>query len=131
VDVALINLGRERYDIHCSRCHGESGNGAGVLSKYGIANIFNFHQPAFTSPTDAAYRSNGQVFDVITKGKGLMGPYGANTTVKERWAIIAWLRTMAMARSAPVSDPAVKAVWDAVKPPDAAKPAAATPVAAN
>jgi mono/diheme cytochrome c family protein len=131
VDVALINLGRERYDIHCSRCHGESGNGAGVLSKYGIANIFNFHQPAFTSPTDAAYRSNGQVFDVITKGKGLMGPYGANTTVKERWAIIAWLRTMAMARSAPVSDPAIKAVWDAVKPPDAAKPAAATPVAAN
>ncbi len=128
VDAALINLGRERYDIHCSRCHGESGNGAGVLSKYGIANIFNFHTPAFTKPDDAAYRPNGQVFEVITKGKGLMGAYGANVSVRERWAIIAWLRTMAMARSAPVSDPAVKAAWDALKPATSAAP---TPVAAN
>jgi len=130
VDTALLNLGRERYDIHCSRCHGESGNGAGVLGKYGIANIFNFHTDAFNKSTDPAYRPNGQVFDVITKGKGLMGSYGANTTVKERWAIIAWLRAMAMARSAPLADPAVKAAWDAVKPAETARPAAA-PVAAN
>ena len=128
VDTALINLGRERFDIYCSRCHGESGNGVGVLSKYGIANIFNFHTPAFNNPKDPAYRSNGQVFEVITKGKGLMGPYGANIPVRERWAIIAWLRTMAMARTAPLADPAVKAAWDAANPP---KPDAAKPVAAN
>lgn len=132
VDVSLLNLGRERYDIYCSRCHGESGNGAGVLSKYGIANIFNFHTPSFTNPADPAYRPNGQVFDVITKGKGLMGAYGSNVSVKERWAIIAWLRTMTMSRTAPVTDPAVQAVWDAIKPKEEAKPAAASaPVAAN
>lgn len=132
VDTALLNLGHERFDIYCSRCHGESGNGAGVLSKYGVANIFNFHQPAFSNPKDAAYRPNGLVFNVITNGKGLMGAYGPNVPVRERWAIIAWLRTMSMARTAPVTDPAVKAVWDAVKPKEEAKPAAApAPVAAN
>jgi mono/diheme cytochrome c family protein len=133
VDAALINLGSERYDIYCSRCHGESGNGAGVLSKYGIANIFNFHTDPFNKNTDPAYRPNGLVFEVITKGKGLMGAYGANIPVKERWAIIAWLRTLAMARTAPVSDPAVKAAWDTIKPKEEAKPAAPapTPVAAN
>jgi len=133
VDTSLLNLGRERYDIHCSRCHGESGNGAGVLGKYGIANIFNFHTAPFNNPADPAYRPNGQVFEVITKGKGLMGSYGANIPVQERWAIIAWLRTLALARTAPVADPAVKAVWETLKPKEEAKPAAAsaTPVAAN
>ncbi len=125
VDAGLINLGRERYDIHCSRCHGESGNGAGVLKNYGILTAANLLGPNFTNPADPVYRPNGTIFEAITKGKGLMGSYGANIPVRERWAIIAWVRTLELARTAPVTDPAVKAVWDAVKPREEAKPAAA------
>ncbi len=120
VDAGFLRLGRERYDIYCSRCHGESGNGAGDLAKYGIANIANFHTPLFTNPKDPAYRPNGSIFETITKGKGLMGSYGANVPVNERWAIIAWIRNLELSRTAPVSDPAVKAAWDAVKPAPAA-----------
>jgi Cytochrome C oxidase, cbb3-type, subunit III len=120
VDAGLLRLGQERYDIYCSRCHGESGNGAGVLAKYGIANIANFHTPPFQDPKDPMYRGNGWIFETITKGKGLMGSYGANVSVHERWAIIAWIRTLQLARTAPVSDPAVKAAWDTVKPAAAA-----------
>ena len=127
VDVALINLGHERYDIYCSRCHGESGNGAGVMKNYGIITAANLLAPNFTTPTDPAYKSNGAIFEAITKGKGLMGSYGANVPVKERWAIIAWIRTMGMARSAPVTDPAVKAVWEKLKPAAAAPVPAAAP----
>lgn len=130
VDAGILRLGRERYDIHCSRCHGESGNGAGVMAQYGIANIANFHAPFFTNPADPTYRPNGSIFETITKGKGLMGSYGANIPVHERWAIVAWIRTLALSRTAPVSDAAVKAVWDAVKPAGTPAPAAA-PVAAN
>ena len=122
VDAGFLRLGRERYDIYCSRCHGESGNGAGVLANYGIANIANFHTPPYYDPADPAYRSNGSIFDTITKGKGLMGSYGANIPVNERWAIIAWVRTLQLSRKASLTDPAVKAVWDNVKP---ATPAAA------
>lgn len=128
VDAGLINLGHERYNIHCSRCHGESGNGAGVLKNYGILTAANLLGPNFTNPADVAYRSNGTIFEAITKGKGLMGSYGANIPVRERWAIIAWVRTLQMARTAPVTDPAVKAVWDAVKPTEEAPPAAAPAV---
>ena len=132
VDVSLLNLGHERFDIYCSRCHGESGNGAGVLSKYGIVTAANLHLPMYTNPADPGYVPNGKIFEVITGGKGLMGAYGPNIPVRERWAIIAWVRTLEMARTAPVSDPAIKAVWDAVKPKEEAKPAAApAPVAAN
>jgi len=127
VNAGLINLGHERFDIYCSRCHGEAANGAGVVSKYGVANIFNFHTPPFSNPKDPAYRPNGLVFEVITKGKGLMGAYGPNIPVKERWAIIAWLRTMSMARTAPLSNPAVKEIWESVKPKEEPKPAAPAP----
>ena len=125
VDAGLINLGHERYDIHCSRCHGESGNGAGVMKNYGILTAANLLAENFSNKTDAAYKPNGAIFEAITKGKGLMGSYGANIPVKERWAIIAWIRTLEMARTAPLTDPAVKAAWDAHKPKEEAKPAAA------
>lgn len=131
VDTSLLNLGRERYDIHCSRCHGESGNGAGVMKSYGIMTAANLHLPNFTNPADPAYVPNGKIFEAITGGKGLMGAYGANVPVRERWAIIAWVRTLTLARTAPVADPAVKAAWKALNPKQEVKPASATPVAAN
>lgn len=116
VDAGFLRLGQERYDIYCSRCHGESGNGAGVLANYGIANIANFQSPPFYDPKDPAYRSNGSFFETISKGKGLMGSYGANIPVQERWAIIAWVRTLQLSRKVPLTDPLVKAAWDKIKP---------------
>jgi len=35
--------------------------------------------------------------DVITNGKGLMGPYGGNLPVRDRWAIVAYIRAMQVA----------------------------------
>jgi hypothetical protein len=40
------------------------------------------------------------MFDVITNGKGMMGAYGANTPVRDRWAIIAYVRTLQAAKEA-------------------------------
>lgn len=93
--LALLERGQQRYNIHCAVCHGISGNGKGMTSKYGILTAFNFHQPGATDPANAgAYRPDGAIFDVITHGKGLMGPYGANITVQDRWAIVAYIRAM-------------------------------------
>ncbi len=116
IDEAFLRLGKERYDVNCAICHGTSGNGAGVTGKFGVPNIANFHTPGFLDPKDPAYRANGSIYETITKGKGLMGGYGANIPVHERWAIVAWVRTLQMSRSAPLSDPAVKAAWDLLNP---------------
>lgn len=95
VDAALIERGHQRYNIYCAVCHGASGNGKGVTSKYGILNAFNFHQPGNTDPANAAaWRPDGAMFDAITNGKGLMGPYGGNIPVRDRWAIVAYIRAM-------------------------------------
>ena len=94
VDAAFLARGRERYNIHCSVCHGESGNGKGPTSQFGILNAANFHLADFKDSSSAAYRPDGSIYDTIVNGKGLMGPYGANINVRDRWAIVAWVRSL-------------------------------------
>lgn len=94
----FIKRGEQRYNINCAICHGVSGNGKGVTSKYGILTAFNFQQPGNLDPANAAaYRADGAIFDVITNGKGLMGSYGGNITLRDRWAIVAYIRSLQIA----------------------------------
>lgn len=87
MDEAFLARGRERYQITCTPCHGESGNGGGVVSKYWAI-------PPTANLIDARVKDmpEGQIFWTITHGKGLMGPYNGVTSVRDRWAITAYLR---------------------------------------
>ena len=91
---ALIKRGEERYGIYCAVCHGKSGDGQGITSQYGVPGIANFHLDNFKSE---AY-PDGRIFEVITHGKGMMGAYGYNIPVQDRWAIIAYVRTLQVAK---------------------------------
>ena len=91
---ALIHRGKERYGIYCAVCHGKSGDGQGVTSQYGVPGIANFHLDTFKS---ASY-PDGRMYETITNGKGMMGAYGYNIPVKDRWAIIAYVRTLQTAK---------------------------------
>jgi mono/diheme cytochrome c family protein len=95
---SLLERGERQYNIYCAVCHAEAGNGKGVTSKYGILTAFNFLQPGALDPANAAaYRADGAIFDVISNGKGLMGPYGGSISVQDRWAIVAYIRTLQFA----------------------------------
>jgi mono/diheme cytochrome c family protein len=98
VDQKLLERGQQRYNIYCGVCHGASGNGKGVTSRFGIMGAYNFQQEGATDAGNAvAYRSTGSIFDTITNGKGLMGPYGGSIPVRDRWAIVAYIRTLQLA----------------------------------
>jgi len=84
------------YAIYCGVCHGESGNGAGITSRYGVPGIANLHEDRFKSP---AY-PDGRMFEVISVGKGMMSGYKANIPVRDRWAIISYVRTLQAAKEA-------------------------------
>ena len=91
----LINRGREMFNVHCAICHGESGNGAGVVSKYLsdanviVANLDNFGPKS---------HPDGYIFHVISNGKGNMGGYKHNIPLQDRWAITAYLRVLQTAK---------------------------------
>lgn len=98
VDAALLHRGRDRFDIFCSPCHSRLGDGHGMVAQRGVKQPANFH-------TDRIRREPpGYIFDVITNGFGGMGDYADQVPVRDRWAIVAYIRALQLSRSATVAD---------------------------
>jgi mono/diheme cytochrome c family protein len=94
----LLERGQRRYQISCMPCHGPAGDGKGITSKYGMVGMANFHDQRLINMPD------GEIFNTITQGKNLMGAYGANVSVQDRWAIIAYLRVLERSQLATAQD---------------------------
>ena len=117
----LIRRGEERFGIYCAVCHGKSGDGLGITSRYGVPGIANLHGSPFQSET----YPDGRMFEVITQGKGQMGAYGTSISVRDRWAIISYVRVLQAAKiSADVEKAAAnQELNDGDEPPPGAPPA--------
>ena len=105
---AFLRRGQEMFDVNCMPCHGKSGNGQGMAAQFGVPGVANLMLENFGS---AAY-PDGRMFDVISNGKGNMGSYKHNLPLRDRWAVIAYVRSIQVAQKAPLSDPAVKAAFE-------------------
>ncbi len=101
VTPALLKRGQERFNINCAICHGESGNGKGIFTKYTAVLPTDLAGAGFDDPAGPAYRPDGKIYDTITNGWNQMGGYGANITVADRWAIVAYVRTIQFAAKNP------------------------------
>ncbi len=99
----LMELGREKYNIFCVVCHGETGDGNGITKKHGMTLTPTYH--------DQVRRdlSEGDIFNTITHGKNNMGPYGYKLRIEERWAVVVYLRALQRARNASIEDVAAHA----------------------
>lgn len=100
ITAQLLDRGEQRFNINCSPCHGAQGDGKGitVLIKAMPPTPVNFHDKRIVEMRD------GELFNTITYGKNLMGPYGANVTVDDRWAIVAYLRALQLSQLGTVDD---------------------------
>lgn len=83
-----VERGRERYEIYCTPCHGATGNGRGVLWERAQIESRDLHEERLVAAPD------GQLFDVVTNGLGLMQGYRYPIPAKDRWAIIAYVREL-------------------------------------
>ncbi len=102
VNAALVKKGMERYNIHCAACHGVAGNGKGIVTKYTMVAPADLTGPGFDDASNPAFRPDGKIYDVITNGWNQMGAFGANISVQDRWAIVAYVRTLQYAAKNPV-----------------------------
>jgi mono/diheme cytochrome c family protein len=94
VDEAVLARGRERYTIYCQPCHDARGDGRGVLFQRGNIPTTDYHNERVLNYTD------GQIFDVITNGAGLMAGYKWPIPPADRWAIVAHVRELQRERQA-------------------------------
>ncbi len=99
VTAELLKRGQQRFTINCSPCHGATADGNGITKKIGaMAVVANLHDKRIVEMAD------GELFYVITNGRNLMGAYGPNVVVEDRWAIIAYLRALQLSQLGSVQD---------------------------
>lgn len=100
----LLARGQERYGIYCAVCHGDAGDGEGVImvgnngQGYGYVRAPSFHLERLQDETD------GHMYNVITNGVNNMPPYGPQVAVADRWAIVAYIRALQRSQNATQGD---------------------------
>ena len=81
--------GKELYGIYCTPCHGESGKGDGPVAKKFVPT------PVDISATGhGSHHPEGDLFAILTHGVNGMPAFRSDLTAKERWLVVAYLRTL-------------------------------------
>ncbi|MCB9882397.1 MAG: DUF3341 domain-containing protein [Planctomycetes bacterium] len=96
----LMARGQRQYNIYCIACHGQLGEGDGLVSQRAFAlQEANWIQPSKLSTDPLIHaREDGYIFDAITNGIRTMKGYGAQLSAEDRWAIVLWVRALQSSR---------------------------------
>jgi len=93
-DETSIARGAELFNINCKMCHGPSGEGNGPIAPF----LVNFKPANLTLPV-VQDKSDGALFLTVTNGvKDRMPALNENLTVRERWDVINFIRTLKTAQ---------------------------------
>ncbi len=87
----LLQVGRKRFEIICATCHGLVGDGRSL-----VARNMSLRPPP--SLHDFVSLQDGYLYQVISRGYGLMPAYSAELPVEERWAVVAYVRALQLSQ---------------------------------
>ncbi len=102
---ATMERGRQRFGIYCTPCHGQVGQGDGMVSK----RAESLQQGTWVSPTNMIQeylrqQPVGQLYNSVTNGIRTMPAYGPQIKTEDRWAIIMYVRALQRSRGGSVED---------------------------
>lgn len=102
---ATMERGRQRFGIYCTPCHGQIGQGDGMVAK----RADSLAQGTWIPPTNITQEylrqmPVGQLFSSITNGIRNMPAYGPQIKTEDRWAIILYVRALQRSRSGSLND---------------------------
>jgi mono/diheme cytochrome c family protein len=122
IDREGLVRGQQRFNIYCTPCHGRLGDGQGMVVQRGLRQAASYHQDRLRQ------EKTGYFYDVITNGFGAMQGYAEQIPVRDRWLIVAYVRTLQLSQHASVEDlPADRrGALGAAEPSPAAASAGAT-----
>lgn len=98
VDAATLARGRDRFEIYCAVCHDSTGSGRGMIVRRGFKQPPPLYEPRLQA------MPAGYLFDVMTRGFGMMSSYAKQVSVADRWAIVAYLRALQLRQSVPLAE---------------------------
>jgi mono/diheme cytochrome c family protein len=98
VTKAILDRGRERFNINCTPCHGRVGDGNGFIPSRGFRRPPSYHIERLRNVP------LGYFFDVMTNGFGVMPEYGTQVSARDRWCIAAYIRALQLSQNAASAD---------------------------
>ena len=94
----ILDRGESRFNISCLPCHGQLGDGNGMIVQRGFRRPPSYHWERLRkAPTSHFY-------DVMTNGFGAMPSYADQVTPEDRWKIIAYIRALQLSQTATVAE---------------------------
>ena len=98
VSPEVLARGRERFNIYCSPCHSQLGDGNGVIVQRGFRRPPSYH-------TERLRKAPlGYFFDVMTNGFGAMPEYASQIPARDRWNIVAYIKALQLSQGATQAD---------------------------
>jgi hypothetical protein len=94
----VVSRGQQRYNVYCSPCHDRLGTGDGMIVRRGYRRPPSYHIDRLRQVP------NGYIFDVITNGFGAMPDYAAQIPVRDRWAIVSYVRALQLSQNASINE---------------------------
>jgi mono/diheme cytochrome c family protein len=121
---ALLDRGRNRFDIYCATCHGLVGDGDSV-----VADKMALRVPPSLHTPHARGLTVGALYRVITDGYGVMPSYRAELPLADRWAVVAYVQALQRSQNARLADvpEAERKRLGPARPAGAAPPGASAP----
>lgn len=98
VTAEVMKRGQQRYNIYCAPCHGETGDGQGMIVQRGLKRPPSYHNERLRKAPI------GYFFDVMTNGFGAMLDYSQQVSPQDRWAIAAYIRALQLSQGATRAD---------------------------
>ncbi len=92
-----LKLGKTKYDIYCSPCHGFHAEGDSRLNG-------QFPNPPSLHSEKVRNWSDGRIYHVIMEGQNVMPSYAYQLNRQERWAVILYIRALQRSLNAKESD---------------------------
>ncbi|CAN5226682.1 hypothetical protein BH11MYX1_BH11MYX1_08320 [soil metagenome] len=96
---ALLERGRELFAIACAVCHGVDGEGDTP-----VAHAMQRRRPPSLHEVRLVELSPGALYRVIVDGYGVMPSYEVLLTTADRWAVVAYVRTLQLAWQVRLAD---------------------------
>lgn len=97
---AMVHRGQERFGIYCTPCHGRAGDGQGMVFLRTRVTGYIYPQPTNLMEERVRHLPDGQLFATISNGKTNMPSYAAQIPVRDRWAIVSYVRALQLSQSA-------------------------------
>jgi mono/diheme cytochrome c family protein len=99
----MVARGQERFNIYCAPCHGQTGDGKGMVickrdkvtddcQSRGFPPVPSYELPRLRQMPD------GQLFATITHGVRTMPAYGPQIPITDRWAIVSYVRALQLSQ---------------------------------